>query len=81
VLGSCQTAGQIVEADLGTGLNISPEQQDPHWQLIAVPPSQTGAFPAYSTNASVAWSADRSGGCRRFWEVDPGVGQKTEGLP
>jgi hypothetical protein len=55
VLPPCQTAGQIVEADLSTGLNISPGQQDPHWQLIAVPPSQTGPFPAYSTNPISSW--------------------------
>jgi Concanavalin A-like lectin/glucanases superfamily len=60
VLPPCQTGGQTVEADVSTGLNISPGQQDPRWQIIAAPPSQTGPYPAYSTDPVVSWVAAAS---------------------
>jgi Concanavalin A-like lectin/glucanases superfamily len=56
-LAPCQTSGQALEADLSTGLNISPGQQDPQWQITAAPPTQTGPFPAYGTNPLTAWVA------------------------
>ncbi len=51
----CQSTGQILDVDISTGLSVSPGSQDPRWYLTVVPPSQTGAFPTYSTNPSVAW--------------------------
>jgi uncharacterized repeat protein (TIGR01451 family) len=51
----CQTVGQFLDVDISTGLSVSPGSQDPRWFLTAVPPSQTGAFPTYSTINSVAW--------------------------
>ena len=53
----CQAAGQFLEVDISTALNVAAGSPDPRWYLAAMPPSQTGAFPAYSTAASVAWIA------------------------
>ena len=53
----CQAVGQILTADISTGLGVAPGIQDPRWYLAAVPPSVAGAFPAYSTTASAAWLA------------------------
>ncbi|MFI5165269.1 MAG: LamG-like jellyroll fold domain-containing protein [Thermoanaerobaculales bacterium] len=40
---------------MSTGLGIQPGQQDPRWQLTAVPPNQTGAFPSYATTPYSSW--------------------------
>jgi uncharacterized repeat protein (TIGR01451 family) len=53
----CQAAGQVLDVDISTALNVAAGSQDPRWYLSAMPPSQTGAFPAYSTLPSVAWLA------------------------
>ena len=56
-LPACQSAGQVVDADIGTGWNVAPAAQDPRWYLTAAPPGLTGALPAYATGASPAWLA------------------------
>jgi uncharacterized repeat protein (TIGR01451 family) len=57
----CRSPGEIVEVDIGTGLNTPPPGSDPHWQLVAAPPSATGTFPAYSTAPFPGWVAPPSG--------------------
>jgi uncharacterized repeat protein (TIGR01451 family) len=51
----CQSAGQVVEVDVSTGQNVIAGQQDPLWELVAVPPNQTGAFPSYATIPYSSW--------------------------
>ncbi len=55
VLPPCRTPAQIVEVNVSSGLGVAPGQQDPRWNLVAVPPNQTGFFPSYATIPYSSW--------------------------